>query len=97
MKYYSELLKLGLFTKEDINQLAGNQDTAKSILRSALHNGYIERLRHNYYAVKSLETGQAIPTGLLSVRRLIHQHTFHTTQPLNTTGWPTRYLAPSIF
>ena len=61
MKYYSELLKLGLFTKEDINQLAGNQDTAKSILRSALHNGYIERLRHNYYAVKSLETGQAIP------------------------------------
>ena len=60
MKYYSEFLKLGLFTKEDINQLAGNQETAKSILRSAVHNGYIERIRHNYYAAKSLETGHAI-------------------------------------
>jgi predicted transcriptional regulator of viral defense system len=60
VKYYAELLKLGLFTKEDINQLAGNQDTAKSILRSAMHNGYVERIRHNYYAVKSLETGQPI-------------------------------------
>lgn len=61
MKYYSELLNLGLFTKEQINQLTGNPDTAKTLLKNAMQNGYIERIRHNYYAVKSMETGRAIP------------------------------------
>ncbi len=61
MKYYNELLNLGLFSKEQINQLTGNADTAKTFLKSAMQGGYIERIRHNYYAVKSLETGRAIP------------------------------------
>lgn len=62
MKYYSALLNLGLFTKEQINQLTGNPDTAKTLLKNALKNGYIERIRHNYYAVKSLETERVIPS-----------------------------------
>jgi predicted transcriptional regulator of viral defense system len=61
MKYYSQLLSLRLFSKEQINKLSGNSDTAKTFLESALQDGYIERIRHNYYAIKSLETGRAIP------------------------------------
>lgn len=62
MKYYDILLKLMLFSKEQINQITGNPDTAKTLLKNALYNGYVERIRHNYYATKSLETGRAIPS-----------------------------------
>lgn len=61
MKYYDALLKMGLFSKEDINQLVGNVNTAKTLLKTYIYNGYIERIRHNYYAVRSLETKQPIP------------------------------------
>ncbi len=62
MKYYDTLLKLMLFSKEQINQITGNPDTAKTLLKNALNNGYVERIRHNYYAAKSIETGCAIPS-----------------------------------
>jgi len=61
VKYYGELLNLGLFSKEQINQLTGNPDTAKTFLKNAIQGGYIGRIRHNYYAVKSLETRRVIP------------------------------------
>ncbi|MFA7671644.1 MAG: transcriptional regulator [Sphaerochaetaceae bacterium] len=60
MKYYDELLKLGLFSKEDIVFIVGNPDTGKTLLRNYAQKGYIARIKHNYYAVKSLETKQPI-------------------------------------
>ena len=62
MKYYDALIRLEVFSKEEINRLTGNPDSAKTFLRSAVNNGQAEKIRHNYYAVKSLETGKAIPS-----------------------------------
>lgn len=62
MKYYDALLRMGVFSKREINALTGNAESAKSFLRSAEKSGLVERVRHNYYAVKSLETGKAIPS-----------------------------------
>ncbi|MGE4484444.1 MAG: type IV toxin-antitoxin system AbiEi family antitoxin domain-containing protein [Oscillospiraceae bacterium] len=62
MKYYDALLRMGVFSKREINTLTGNAESAKSLLRSAEKSGLVERIRHNYYAVKSLETGKAIPS-----------------------------------
>lgn len=62
MKYYDALLRMGIFSKREINKLTGNPESAKTFLRSAEKNGQIENIRHNYYAVKSLETGNVIPS-----------------------------------
>jgi len=51
-----------VFSKEEINRLTGNPNSAKSFLRSAMDNGIAEKIRYNYYAVKSLETGKVIPS-----------------------------------
>ena len=61
MKYYDELLSAKLFTKEKLNQLTGSVDAAKALLKSYLRSGYIEKIRYNYYGIKSLETKQIIP------------------------------------
>lgn len=61
MKYYDSLLEMTLFSKQQVNQLVGNADTAKTLLKSYLQHGYIEKIRHNYYAVKSLDTKQPVP------------------------------------
>lgn len=62
MKYYNDFIKLGLFTKEQANQIIGNSNAAKVYLRNALNEGSIKRIRHNYYAVMSLESKQPIPS-----------------------------------
>ena len=62
MKYYDALVRMEVFSKEEINRLTGNPNSAKTCLRNAVNNGQAEKLRHNYYAVKSLETGKAIPS-----------------------------------
>lgn len=62
MKYYDDFLILGVFTKDQANQIIGNSNAAKIYLRNALSEGLIEKVRHNYYVVKSLETKQAIPS-----------------------------------
>lgn len=62
MKYYDDLLRMEVFSKREINALLGNPESAKTFLRSAEKNGQVEKLRHNYYAVKSLETGKVIPS-----------------------------------
>lgn len=62
MKYYNDFLNLGVFTKDQANQIVGNSNAAKKYLRNALSEGFIEKVRHNYYVVKSLETKQAIPS-----------------------------------
>lgn len=60
MKHYNELLKLGVFSKSQVNVLVGNSDTAKTLLKDYLQRGLIEKIRYNYYAVISLETKQSV-------------------------------------
>jgi predicted transcriptional regulator of viral defense system len=62
MKYYDDLLRMEIFSKREINALTGNPESAKTFLRSAEKSGQVEKIRHNYYAVKSLETGRVIPS-----------------------------------
>ena len=56
LKYYEDLLTLGCFSRVGVEKLTGNYKTADSIIRSYLNKGYIERVRHNLYAVISFET-----------------------------------------
>jgi len=82
VKYYDALLRMEVFSKQEINQLMGNSDSAKTFLRSAVNNGQVEKIRHNYYAVKSLETGKVIPsrfaigTGINKTAYLSHDTAF---------------------
>lgn len=82
MKYYDALLRMEVFSKQEINQLTGNPNSAKTFLRSAVNNGQAEKIRHNYYAVKSLETGKVIPsrftigTGINKTAYLSHHTAF---------------------
>jgi predicted transcriptional regulator of viral defense system len=61
LKYYEALLDMGLFTRNQLVRLVGNPDTAGSLIRNYLMHGYITRIRHDLYAVRSLETRQALP------------------------------------
>ena len=54
MKYYSELLAMGCFTREDLTELTGNYNTAGSLLVSYLKRGYIRGIRRNLYAAINL-------------------------------------------
>lgn len=49
MKYYEEILDLGVFTRQDIQEIIQNPKTADSFLSRCLKNGYIKRIKHNYY------------------------------------------------
>lgn len=60
MKYYDDLLLLGCFSRSDVESLTENKKTADSIIREYLLKGYIERVRHDLYAVISFETKQPI-------------------------------------
>lgn len=57
MKRYQELLKMGVFKFNDVVELAGNKDTAKSLLRDYREKEYVERVRRNLYVALDLETG----------------------------------------
>ena len=54
MKYYSDLLAMGCFTREDLTELTGNYNTAGSLLVSYLKRGYIRGIRRNLYAAINL-------------------------------------------
>ena len=75
MKYYNDLLTALLFKKEKLNWLTGNADTAKAVLKSYLKKGYIEKIRHNYYGVKSLETKQ-IAANRFEIASNINEHAY---------------------
>lgn len=60
MKYYEDLLLLGCFSRKDAENLTGNKKTADSMLRDYLQRGYIERVRHDLYAVISFDTKQPV-------------------------------------
>lgn len=49
MKYYNEILDLGIFTRQDIQRIIKNSKTAESFLSRSLKKGYIKRIKQNYY------------------------------------------------
>ncbi|MBO5476193.1 MAG: transcriptional regulator [Clostridia bacterium] len=55
MKNYERILSLKLFNVDDVCKLTGNINTAKSLIRNLLANGYIKRIKHNLYAVCDIE------------------------------------------
>ena len=48
MKYYNEILDLGIFTRQDIQKIIKNSKTAESFLSRSLKKGYIKRININY-------------------------------------------------
>ena len=60
MKYYDQMLKLGVFTFEDIKDMTGSQKAASYIATSYSKNGYVKKIKRNLYAAVSLETNEVI-------------------------------------
>ena len=54
MKYYNEILDLGVFTRQDAEQIIGNEKTTDSFLWRSLKKEYIKRIKHNYYVVTDI-------------------------------------------
>ncbi len=61
MKRYENVLKLKVFNVEDVYNLVGNMNTAKSTIRNLLLFGYIKRVKHNLYVVCNIEFKNTIP------------------------------------
>ncbi len=61
MKHYEQMLSLGCFSRRSLAGTLGcGINTAATTIQQYLKKGYIERVRHDYYAVISLETKQPI-------------------------------------
>ena len=60
MKHYEKLLRLGCFTQNDIVRCTGSMPSAKWLIREYQREGYIERVKHNLYVARSLETQQPV-------------------------------------
>lgn len=60
MKYYEKLLAMGCFSLQDVAQLTKNTETARTVCKSYMKKGYIERVKRDLYVAVSLETGQAV-------------------------------------
>ncbi len=60
MKYYSELLAMGCFTRHDIAQLTGNNNTAGTLLRNYLEKGYIRNVKRNLYVAINLADNEPV-------------------------------------
>lgn len=60
MNLYQEIARKRCVTREDFKKLAGTDSAAAWHIKTFLEKGYIERVRHDLYAVISLETGQPI-------------------------------------
>ncbi|MDR1421420.1 MAG: hypothetical protein LBI64_00965 [Coriobacteriales bacterium] len=58
MKYYSELLAMGCFTREQVCALVGNYNTAGSLLKSYLKKGYVRSVKRNLYVAVNLAGGE---------------------------------------
>ena len=56
MKYYAQMLEMGSFDRKTIIEFTGSDGAARSIIYDYLKNGYIERVRRDYYVAISLET-----------------------------------------
>lgn len=62
MKHYEKIIELGCFSRQTLAKLLGSDSNAASTIQDYLRRGLIERIRHDLYAVMSLETLQPIPS-----------------------------------
>lgn len=62
MKYMNDILRMQVFTKQEMTVVTGNGNTADSILRAYLQKGAIKRVRRNLYAAVSPERHTILPT-----------------------------------
>jgi predicted transcriptional regulator of viral defense system len=60
MKYYSSLLDLGCFTREQLIQLTGTAGAANMVIYEYQKKGLIEKVKRDFYVVISMETRQPI-------------------------------------
>jgi predicted transcriptional regulator of viral defense system len=60
MRYYEQLVKLGCFTKNDVEHLLGSSEATYSLLQSYKKKGYIEQVKRNLYVTISMETKQPV-------------------------------------
>ena len=56
MKNYEKVLGLKVFNLQDIYEITGNINTAKSVIRNLLLFEYIKRVKHNLYVVCNIGT-----------------------------------------
>jgi len=60
LRYYSELLTLGCFSREDVTCLTGNYNTAGTLLKSYLKKGYVRRVKQNLYVAINLADNEPV-------------------------------------
>ena len=58
MKYYDEILDLGIFTRQDIQKIIQNPKTAESFLSRSLIKGYIKRIKQKDPSEESRRLGE---------------------------------------
>ena len=61
MKYYERIVDLGCFTRDDIESMTGNRETAHSVIEAYKKKGLIECVRRDLFVAISLETKQPVP------------------------------------
>jgi predicted transcriptional regulator of viral defense system len=60
VKYYEQLVDLGCFSRDDVEIMTGNRETAHSIIESYKKKGLIESIRRDLFVAISLETKQPV-------------------------------------
>jgi len=61
VKYYEQLVDLGCFTRDDVEAMTGNRETAHSVIEAYKKKGLIESVRRDLFVAMSLETKQPVP------------------------------------
>ena len=56
MSNYEKILYKKVFNFQDICEMTGNENTAKSLIRAELQKNHIKKIQHNLYVVCDLET-----------------------------------------
>ena len=60
LKYYSDLLAMGCFTRDELCALTGNYNTAGSLLNRCLQKGYVQKVRRNLFVAINLVDNQPV-------------------------------------
>jgi predicted transcriptional regulator of viral defense system len=60
LKYYSDLLAMGCFTRETLCDLTGNYNTAGTLLNNYLRKGYVRKVRRNLYVAVNLADNEPV-------------------------------------
>jgi predicted transcriptional regulator of viral defense system len=60
VKYYSDLLAMGCFARDDVTQLTGNYNTAGTLLKGYLKKGYVRSVKRNLYVAVNLADNEPV-------------------------------------